>query len=117
MGKGGEKLQRTQDRHASSIDKAIARERKMKAEGRWKEPVKEVVKHPDDMTFKEHYPTYGKWERELNEKIGVNNALGELRDYHGMKGPQEGLKWIQAMYESEVQVTKAYSVIKEKLMW
>ena len=118
MGKGNfGKLERTFDRHAGSIDRAIAREKKLKAEGRWKEPKKEVIKHPDDMTFKETYPIFSKWEMALNEKVNVSTALGELRDYGGMKGPQEAYKWIKQMYTDEVSVLAAASAIKEKLHW
>jgi hypothetical protein len=119
MGKGNfGKLERTFDRHAGSIDRSIAREKKLKELGVWKAEKEIVYKHPDDQTFFETYPIFGKWETALEEIAPLSNALTELRDYGGLpKKPGAPLDYIKELYQQQLSPREAWAVIKDKLYW
>ena len=118
MGKGnGAKLENTTNRHADSIDRALNREKRMKENGTWREPVEAKIKHPDDMTFRDNWPQFSKWQRALDDIFNLGNALSELRDYCDMKGPQEPLLWVKDMYNQEIEPKQAKELIRTKLHW
>ena len=118
------KLERTQNKHAAGVDRAIAREKKLKEQGLWKEPLhwskEPVPKSWAEKNFKERYPRFVIWELRLEEAatMGVDKMLSELRDYCGYdKEPQQAYNWFKKMHADEVEPRVAWSVIKNKLGW
>ena len=120
MGGGAnyDKIQMWQNRAAGAVDKAIAKEKRQKADGTWREPKKPKHVHPDDMSFKDRWPTFTKWYMHMEETTTYNGTwLSELRDYHGMNGPQEPYRWVESLYNKEMAPKTAYLYIKDKLGW
>ena len=119
MGGGNwDKIHAWQNRAAGQVDRAIAREKKLKEEGRWKEPTPEKPKDPD--AWDTRYPSYVAWENALAEisRYNVNGILRELRDYADMNTqPQQAYNWLKSLYNSKTEPRDAWNTIKEKLHW
>ena len=104
------------------VDKALKRERNQdpKAKTDWKKILRE---QEDEMSrvksFKEKYPTYALWERAVDKRISVDDAVRELTEFGDFpKKPRAVRNWLEKeMYEKEVSPLQAQQLIKERLYW
>lgn len=117
MGQNYDKIHAWQNRAAGQVDRAIAREKKLKAEGRWNVPQEKPILDPE--AFSTKYPNFVAWERALEERAtSIDRILRELRDYADMNTkPQEAYNWLKKLYAEETEIRDAWAIIKEKLHW
>jgi hypothetical protein len=117
-GNNWDKIHMWQNRAAGAVDRAIAREKRMKANGTWKEP--EEPKIPSVNSWEGKYPSYPRWEDAIYQISNrrIDDILRELRDYGDMnKVPRQAYDWIRGMYNDRVEPRDAWAKIKEKLGW
>ena len=115
-----DKIHMWQNRAGDAVDRAIAREKKAKANGSWKP--KSEPKGPKAGSWLDKYPAFGRWERALEDssRRSINDILAELRDFGGMKDPQNPRKayeWLKELYDQEVPPNLAWIQIKDILGW
>ena len=122
MGKGSKygQLQRTLNKHAGQIDRAIARSAKQpkKKPKTLKQQLDEYI--PDaEKSFEMRYPKFSDYEIALDDLgIDIPRCLRELTDYCGMnQRPRQAYDWIKSMYADKVWPPVAKDQIKERLGW
>jgi len=113
-----DKIHMWQNRAGNKVDKAIAREKKLKALGEWKEP--KAPKGHAEGTFLWQYPHWARWERKLEDvsRRRVDDILTELRDYGNMNQvPRQAYDWLKGHYADEVTPEESWAQIKGILGW
>ena len=122
MGKGSKygQLQRTLNKHAGQIDRAIARN-KDKPQSKPKSLKQQIEDYVplNERTFEVRFPKFSDYEIALEEAgIDIPRCIRELADYCGMNTkPREAYEWIKTMYADKVMPTQAKEAIKTKLGW
>lgn len=122
MGKGSKygQLQRTLNKHAGQIDRAIARNKDKPQEKpkSLKQQIEDYIPE-NERSFFVRYPKFSDYEIAI-EALGIDipRCLSELRDYCGMNTkPREAYEWIKTMYADKVMPAAAKERIKDKLGW
>lgn len=122
MGKGSKygQLQRTLNKHAGQIDRAIARSknRPQPKPKTLKEQLDEYV--PDaEKAFHIRYPRFSDYEIALEDNgIDIQRTINELTQYCGMnERPRQAYDWFKSMWTDKVDVKVAAGKIKDRLGW